>query len=220
MFGGLVIGCLMGTACAVSPNETVVVRPEPVAEERMEPSQPVVDPCAEGRERFTLPTSVDRLDPRWEANHLVVVRKAARRVLLFASGEQVGCWSAGLGFAPEGHKTREGDGRTPEGWYRTSDKPTSRYYHAIAVHYPNLVDATRGVADGRIDADTQRQIESALASDRKPPQGTALGGEILLHGGGSGSDWTLGCVALDNADIDALRDALPKDLRADVLVLP
>ena len=160
------------------------------------------------------------MDPRWQAERLVVVRKAKRRVVLYAKGKQLGCWPAGLGFEPEGHKTREGDGRTPEGWYRTSDKPTSRYYQAIAVHYPNLGDAERGLADGRIDAATERAIRTALSADRKPPQATALGGEILLHGGGSGSDWTLGCVAMNNADIDALREQLPDTMKVDVVVLP
>ena len=88
------------------------------------------------------------------------------------------------------------------------------------MHYPNALDAEKGLGEGRIDAATERSIRTALSSDRKPPQSTPLGGEILLHGGGSGSDWTLGCVAMENEDIDALRALLPVDLRVDVVVLP
>ena len=41
-----------------------------------------------------------------------------------------------------------------------------------------------------------------------------------MHGGGSGSDWTLGCVAMNNDDIDALREQLPDTMKVDVVVLP
>jgi murein L,D-transpeptidase YafK len=167
-------------------------------------------------------------EPRLSAEHLVVVRKGARTVQLFRRGRAVAgkglegkaCYKVGLGFAPEGHKTREGDGRTPEGWYRTSDKPWSSFYAAIAVHYPNAEDAAAGVKDGRITPAVAKRITSAVTQDHKPPQTTPLGGELLLHGGGSSTDWTLGCVALEDADIDALRAALPDDMSVDVHILP
>lgn len=220
MFGGLWLWCLVSVACGAPANQNTVAQEEKPEEVRVVEAPSPVEPCAHDRSTFVLPAGVDRKDARWEAAHLVVVRKAVRRVLLYRSGVQAGCWPAGLGFSPEGHKSREGDGRTPEGWYRTSDKPTSRYYHAIAVHYPNTLDAERGLAEGRIDEATDRAIQSALSADRKPPQNTPLGGEILLHGGGSASDWTLGCVAMENDDIDALRAALPDGLKVDVVVLP
>ncbi len=53
----------------------------------------------------------------------------------------------------------------------------------------------------------------------KPPQQTLLGGEILIHGGGSATDWTLGCIAMENTDIDALRAGLPPSMKTDVLIL-
>lgn len=165
---------------------------------------------------------VDAADPRLQRDDLVVVRKAAREVLHYEGGQLSagGCWGAGLGFAPEAHKLRQGDGRTPEGWYRTSDKPWSQFYGAIAVHYPNAEDAAAAQAAGTISAETAAGIARAIQQGKKPPQATALGGEILLHGGGSGADWTLGCVAMDNADIDALRARLPHDIQTDILILP
>ena len=66
----------------------------------------------------------------------------------------------------------------------------------------------------------QASATHALAANKKPPQRTPLGGEILIHGGGSASDWTLGCVAMDNAHIDALRATLPNDMVTEVLILP
>ena len=126
----------------------------------------------------------------------------------------------GLGFDPRGHKQREGDGRTPEGWYRTSDKPWSDFAGAIAVHYPNEHDAATALADGRLDAPQHEVVRDALARDRVPPQQTALGGEILIHGGGSREDWTLGCMALEDEDLGRLRTALPVDQRVWLLVLP
>ena len=110
--------------------------------------------------------------------------------------------------------------RTPEGWYRTSDKPSSRWYGAISVHYPNADDAKRGLAAKAISQATYRRIVGALAAGIKPPQRTALGGEILIHGGGSATDWTLGCVAMDNPRLDLVRNTLPAGLRADMLILP
>ncbi len=171
---------------------------------------------------------IEVADPRLQADHLIVVRKSARRVQLFSKGRAVSakgigdlaCYRVGLGPSPAGHKAREGDGRTPEGWYTTSDKPWSSFYAAIAVHYPGEADAEAGLTDGRITAVVRDQIVKAVKADQKPPQTTPLGGEILLHGGGSATDWTLGCVALDDTDIDDLRSHLPKSMEADIRILP
>ncbi len=167
-------------------------------------------------------------DARLHARHLIVVRKAARTVQLFSRGAAVtgsgmgerACYRIGLGFTPEGPKAREGDGRTPEGWYTTSDKPWSTFYAAIAVHYPNAADARAGAASGRISPRQSDAILAAEVAGRKPAQTTPLGGEILLHGGGSSTDWTLGCIALEDADIDDLRTHLPPSMAVVVRILP
>lgn len=166
-------------------------------------------------------------DPRWGAPHLIVVRKGARSLQHFTAGAPAKaadgaarCWRVGLGFTPEGHKEREGDGKTPEGWYRTTDKPESTFDQAISVHYPNSADADAGLSRGTITAETARQIKAADKAGRRPPQETGLGGHILLHGGGGLTDWTFGCVALDDEHLTALRRGLPADKRAWLLVLP
>lgn len=201
------IACV-AEALARSPSEVAVPR---------HPPAPCVSDVAE------LP-GIDLTDPRWQGE-VVVILKAHRRLMRVLQGRVVEgqCWPIGLGMRADAHigpKQREGDLKTPEGWYRTSDKPTSRYHAAIALHYPNAADAEAGLARGVISVAQRDAVVSALARDAKPPQQTALGGEILIHGGGASSDWTLGCVALEDADIDALRVALPADLRFDVLVLP
>jgi murein L,D-transpeptidase YafK len=164
-------------------------------------------------------------DPRLQGT-VVVVRKEARRIQLFERGrtftldDAPACWRVGLGGQPAGTKEVRGDNRTPEGWYRSSDKPWSNFYGAIAVHYPNSDDAAQGLASGLVDAAQHQAILSALDKDRKPLQSTRLGGEILIHGGGGDSDWTLGCIAMDNADLDMLRASLPADKRIHILILP
>ena len=160
-------------------------------------------------------------DPRLKGGGTMVVFKKERHLGLYVHGALKGCWRVGLAstYAP-GHKQRVGDMRTPEGWYRTSDKPWSSFYAAIAIHYPEAEDAHRGVRDALITAEQRDEILDALQKGGKPPQNTRLGGEILIHGGGGSTDWTLGCVALDDPHIDALRAALPKGMRTDVLILP
>ncbi len=159
-------------------------------------------------------------DHRLQRGTVIVVMKAARQLMLYRAGELVVCERAALGFAPRGHKERQGDGRTPEGWYRTSDKPWSSFANAIAIHYPNRRDAEAGFAARTI---TRKQRDLIVAADRArklPPQTTGLGGAVLIHGGGSNSDWTLGCVALEDEDLLGLRAALGGSMRADLLVLP
>lgn len=175
-------------------------------------------------------SSVDTLDTaaddRLRAAHTLVVRKALRKVMLFEKGELVwidgkpACWTVGLGYDyPDGHKERMGDRRTPEGWYRTSDRPWSRFYGALTIHYPNAQDAAAGLKDGRITRAEHDRIVAADESGRLPPMQTRLGGQILFHGGGASSDWTLGCVALDDDELDVLRARLPRDMRAWTLIL-
>jgi len=180
-------------------------------------------------EKWSNPAAYLRLDdPRLTSENLIVILKSHRRIMSFDDGEitnlsdgSPACWAVGLGYMGYiGHKQQEGDRRTPEGWYRTSDKPWSQFYGAIAIHYPNNTDAQAAVDDGRITLAQQRQIRNRLATDAKPPQNTALGGEILIHGGGSETDWTLGCVAMNNADLDNIRRSLPTDMKTHVLILP
>jgi hypothetical protein len=135
----------------------------------------------------------------------VVVHKSARNVALCKSGKLVKNFRSGLGSKPSGDKVKDGDGRTPEGvFYVPRLVPNSTYYKAFLLSYPSLDDAARGVTSGLITPAQRSQIESAHAACVEPPQTTALGGDLELHGNGSSADWTAGCVALDDSSIDLL----------------
>ena len=151
----------------------------------------------------------------------IVVLKEQRLLARYQSGALTACFTIALAsdYVP-GHKQRRGDRRTPEGWYQTSDRPWSQYYGAITVHYPRAVDADAGLAAGRIRAAEAAAIREAERRGRLPPRDTALGGDIVIHGGGNAADWTLGCVGMANPDIDALRATLPASMAAALLVLP
>jgi hypothetical protein len=209
------------TACAGSPGPSAHTQWGSVAGEVV--SAPVAEEGEACRVAVSdLPASdlYDPSDRRLQGPHVLVAHKSARRLMLYADGELTACWRAALGFTPQGPKQAEGDGKTPEGWYRTSDKPWSAFDDAIAVHYPNVADAEAAEADGRIRRRTAAAIVDAHRHGRVPPQRTALGGAILIHGGGSSVDWTLGCIALDDFDLADLRGRLPSGKRTDLLVLP
>lgn len=105
-----------------------------------------------------------------------------------------------------------GDQRTPLGSYRLYEiRDSDRYYRFLALDYPSLSDATNAWRAGRIDEAELAAIRSAHERGLPPPASTSLGGHIGIHGIGAGDarihedyNWTDGCIALDNVQIDAL----------------
>jgi hypothetical protein len=135
----------------------------------------------------------------------VVVHKSKRNVALCKSGKLVKNFRSGLGSKPTGDKAKEGDGRTPEGvFYVPRLLPNSSFHKAFLLSYPSVDAATRGMSDGLITSNVRAQILSAHSACVEPPQNTALGGDIELYGNGSGEDWTSGCIALEDGDVDVL----------------
>jgi len=135
----------------------------------------------------------------------LVITKSSRRLTLLRGEEAVFGCAVGLGRVPEGAKEAEGDGRTPEGEYRIClVKEAGKYGRSLGLSYPGPQDARRGFAQGRIDEATLANILLAHEQKRRPPWGSPLGGEIYIHEGGSQSDWTQGCIALDAEDMAAL----------------
>ncbi|MFN3575801.1 MAG: murein L,D-transpeptidase family protein [Tabrizicola sp.] len=116
----------------------------------------------------------------------IQVHKADRRMYLLHNDKVLKAYDIALGFAPEGHKQFEGDGKTPEGAYTISHKnPNSRFHLSLRIDYPNAND-----------------IAFAEAQGKQP------GGDIFIHGGPNGPvsrrDWTEGCVALTDREIEVV----------------
>jgi hypothetical protein len=150
------------------------------------------------------PLKLPLVDPR------IVVEKGARRLRLYAGNEIVRVRRVALGFAPEGDKEKQADGRTPQGeFYICMKNERSKFYLSLGLSYPNEEDAARGLREGLITESQHKSIVNAVRAGRCPPWNTALGGEIFIHGGGTASDWTFGCVALENAEVKELFDAVP-----------
>lgn len=140
----------------------------------------------------------------------IVVIKHERRLDVYDGDRLAACYRIGLGGRPEGHKQREGDNRTPEGQYYVCAKnPHSRFHLSLGLSYPNADDAAAALAGGAIDRATHEAIIEAVRDGRTPPWNTVLGGEVFIHGRGSMTDWTAGCIALDDADIEQLYGAIP-----------
>lgn len=123
---------------------------------------------------------------------LIIVDKSDRVMMLFADGEEIVRYRIALGFAPQGDKRRVGDGKTPEGRYRISGRnPQSQFHLSLKISYPDASDRAAARAAG-VDP----------------------GGDIFIHGtpGTSGKspalvsrrDWTLGCIAVSNDDIEEI----------------
>lgn len=119
----------------------------------------------------------------------VLVLKSERKLHLMGRGEVLKSYRISLGKQPKGAKVREGDNRTPEGFYWIDWRKTSdRYNLSMHISYPNARDA---------------------ANARK--QGVPAGGMIMIHGTPLDDeypewffgtlDWTEGCIAMQNADM-------------------
>ena len=123
----------------------------------------------------------------------IVVYKDEHRLTLYRSGRPVRSWRAELGYNSVRDKQHAGDAATPEGRYRITAKKglgNTTYYKALLLNYPNSED--------------RAQFERKRRNGQLP-RWARLGGLIEVHGeGGKGKDWTKGCVAISNRDMDDL----------------
>jgi len=142
-------------------------------------------------------------------NPLVVVTKSKRRLELYSDGAVVRTYKIGLGLNPVPDKIRRGDHATPEGdFYVFTKNDKSAFYLSLGISYPNIEDAERGLREKMISRTQHDAIVRASKRKATPPQNTALGGDIYIHGNGSSSDWTWGCVALENDEMKELFDVV------------
>lgn len=143
-------------------------------------------------------------------NPRIVVKKADRKLQVFDGEKLIKTYRVGLGFTPAGDKEKQGDGKTPEGeFYIFTKNDKSKFYLSLGVSYPSTDDAERGFRENLISENQRDEIIEAIKNKKMPLQNTKLGGEIYIHGNGSKTDWTLGCVALEDAEMKELFDAIP-----------
>jgi murein L,D-transpeptidase YafK len=135
----------------------------------------------------------------------IVINKSQRKLMAFANGEVAAIMTVSLGQQPVGQKYREGDSRTPEGIYRiTEHKRDSAYHRALRISYP-----------------TAQQMKQAQTKGINP------GGDIMIHGLPNGmgalgrihnwADWTKGCIAITDGEIDWLFQSTTKETVVEIL---
>ena len=135
-------------------------------------------------------------------NILIKIYKEKRRLEIYGDDKLIGEFKIALGGEPIGDKIKEGDKKTPEGKYcicTRNDK--SKYTLFMGLTYPNIEDAQRGLEDGLIDKQLFKEITYEIENGKRPNWSTPLGGAVGIHGGGTNSDWTWGCIALSDEDI-------------------
>ena len=190
---GLLLTALVSTACQSS------LAPQPVSAEQRDRVRAAFEPVTSERPALKLPLTRPK----------IIVKKSQRQLLLYSADKLVRTYRIGLGLSPVGDKVRAGDRRTPEGeFYVFTKNAKSAFYLSLGLSYPNAPHAERGLRDGLITRAQYETIMRALRAKRGPPQNTHLGGDIYIHGNGAQSDWTWGCVALENEDIRELFDAV------------
>ncbi|MBM4141536.1 MAG: hypothetical protein FJ242_08685 [Nitrospira sp.] len=134
----------------------------------------------------------------------VVVIKSKRLMILLQNGEILKTYRIALGKQPVGHKTREGDQKTPEGSYILNSRNVKSKYHlSITISYPNESDILKA-----------------------QEQGVSPGGSIMIHGlpedlESLGKlhrtlDWTNGCIAVTNSEIEEIWQLVPDGTQIEI----
>ncbi|TCL65344.1 LysM domain-containing protein [Hydrogenispora ethanolica] len=143
----------------------------------------------------------------------IVVDKSAHRLSVFAGDGWLKSYPVQLGGGGSGPKQTQGDHRTPQGFFYIVQKavlqPADEFLGSrwLRLGYPNIGDAIRGVSGRLIGAAEYQTIVTAFRDKTVPPQYTALGGGIGIHGGDRpslGPDWTWGCIGLSDPDVEDL----------------
>lgn len=140
--------------------------------------------------------SNETLSTKTSVDH-VILKKSERKLVLMKGSTVVKSYKVALGRVPVGPKRREGDKKTPEGSY-VIDKhnPNSSFHLALHISYPSRADN-----------------DLALSGGFRP------GGDIMIHGIRNGMgwigplhrlvDWTQGCVAVTNREIEEIYALVP-----------
>lgn len=126
-------------------------------------------------------------------DYSIIIDKFSHKFFVYLDGEIISEFTAELGENWIGDKKRRGDKATPEGMYKIVKKienDSTGYYKALLLDYPNAEDTVN----------FRREIEKGSLSPT-----ARIGEKIEIHGeGGRGADWTSGCIALRNREIDSV----------------
>jgi len=160
----------------------------------------------------------------------LVIWKSRYTLTLYKGNMPVKTYRAvfGRGYL-DGDKQMTGDKRTPEGeFYICSMNNSKRFYKFIGLSYPGMKHAEYGLRSNIITANQYAEIKKAIDERQQPPWDTQLGGAVGIHGrmlddtappkALSTQNWTDGCIALNNADVDEIYSVV--SLGTPVTILP
>ncbi len=163
---------------------------------------------AEQREagRAFHPVRIDYLTPpeKVTSPHIFVY-KENRRMYVLQSNVLVRDYPVGLGLNPIGDREHDGDGRTPEGDFYISGKNFKTYLEELEGSN-NLCETGAGEesVDNSVSLDQRRSIVIVLDTRDSPSSTLSHGEKILIRAGGAHKDWTQGCIALYDSDMEEL----------------
>ena len=153
--------------------------------------------------------------------YLIEIVKSEQVLNLKRGNHTLQSFKIAYGKGDRAPKRKRGDNRTPIGNYQVLDfKSDSKFHYFMQINYPNMIDAWHGYKDRLISPAEYKQIAISFKNQEMPPQDTALGGYIGIHGLGEITDdkikihaalnWTEGCIALTNDEINILRKYVTK----------
>lgn len=132
----------------------------------------------------------------------IVIDKSDRQMQLIQDGKSVRTYQIALGFAPEGDKLRQGDGKTPEGEFTIDRRNDESAFHlSVGLDYPRPAD-----------------VQEATKAGYSP------GGDIFIHGQPNAlpdglkikGDWTAGCIAVTNAEMREIWAVTPIGTKVEI----
>jgi len=165
-------------------------------------------------------TAGESSDERW-----LLVDTVNNKLMVMAGTRMISTYKdISIGRYGAANDRMQGDHQTPVGRFHIAwISDDSRFHRFLGLDYPDLETARRAYQDKRITGSDWQAIQRAHRQGKIPPQNTPLGGQIGLHGIGAGSreihgryNWTDGCVALTNNEIDELLQWVRVGTRVDI----